>query len=288
MAVAPDGRVFVCEQTGALSRRQGRAIAGPAFLDRSGRQHWERGLIGVALDPDFARNSFVYVTYVAPKPYPHHRISRFTARGDVAAAGSEIILFEGDDQTKLGGDVPAGHQGGAIHFGKDGKLYVAIGEQTAGEPAQAMDTLPGQAAADQPRRLDPRGQPFLREGQGQVPRDLGAGPAQPVHVRRAAGHRPDLHQRRGPDRLGRDRRGLRRRQLRLARDRRPTTDPRFRGPIHPYPVASIAGGAFCPTGASAQLPAAIPGKYFFMDFVKGWIKVLDPDHPRGRDLRRRA
>ena len=58
----------------------------------------------------------------------------------------------------------------------------------------------------------------------------------------------------------------------------PTTDPRFRGPIHHYPVASIAGGAFCPTGAAAGFPAHYQGLYFFMDFVRGWLNVLDPDH----------
>ena len=60
----------------------------------------------------------------------------------------------------------------------------------------------------------------------------------------------------------------------------PTSDPRFRGPIHHYPVASIAGGAFCPSGDAAGFPRPYRGKYFFMDFVRGWIKVLDPDHPK--------
>jgi hypothetical protein len=59
----------------------------------------------------------------------------------------------------------------------------------------------------------------------------------------------------------------------------PTSDPRFRGPIHHYPVASIAGGAFCAPGKAAGFPPRYQGKYFFMDFVRGWIKVLDPDHP---------
>ncbi len=68
----------------------------------------------------------------------------------------------------------------------------------------------------------------------------------------------------------------------------PTTDRRFRGPIHHYPVASIAGGAFCPSGESSASQLSISGKYFFMDFVRGWIKVLDPDHPReGGDVRHR-
>ena len=57
-----------------------------------------------------------------------------------------------------------------------------------------------------------------------------------------------------------------------------TEDPRFRGPIHVYPAASVAGGAFCPTDLAA-FPSPYRGKYFFMDFVKGWIDVMDPDRP---------
>ena len=66
---------------------------------------WERGLLGVALDPQFPHRPFVYLCSSAPAPYPHHRISRFTARGDVAVPDSEAILFEGDDQSGLGGGV---------------------------------------------------------------------------------------------------------------------------------------------------------------------------------------
>src|SRR5262249_41027017 len=127
---------------------------------------WERGLIGVTLDPDFPRNGFVYVCYVAAEPYPHHRVSRFTARGDFAAPGSERILFEGDDQRKLGGKVPAGHQGGAIHFGADGKLYVAIGDQTAGEPSQRLDTLQGKLLRLNPDGSTPGDNPFVDLARG--------------------------------------------------------------------------------------------------------------------------
>ena len=127
---------------------------------------WERGLIGVALDPHFADNGHVYVCYVTPRPYVHHRISRFTARGDVAVPGSELVLFEGDDQAKLGGDVPAGHQGGAIHFGKDGKLYVALGDQTAGTPAQALTTLQGKLLRLNPDGSIPEDNPFYQTARG--------------------------------------------------------------------------------------------------------------------------
>src|SRR5262245_26859696 len=143
MAVARDGRVFIAEQTGALRIVKDDKLLPAPFLTVTVDSYWERGLIGVALHPDFPKTPHIFTLYVAPQPYPHHRLSRFTAEGDRALPGSEVILFEGDDQTKLGGTIPAGHQGGPIRFGPDGKLYVALGEQTAGKPSQALDSLLG-------------------------------------------------------------------------------------------------------------------------------------------------
>src|SRR2546430_1480459 len=143
LAVAPDGRVFVCEQTGALRVVKEDRLLDRAFLTVKVDSSWERGLLGVAFDPAFAANHFVYVNYVSATPFPHHVIARFTADGDVAVEGSARILFEGDDQSKMPGKIKSGHQGGAIHFGPDGKLYVAIGEQTAEKPSQALHSLLG-------------------------------------------------------------------------------------------------------------------------------------------------
>ncbi|MCZ6793008.1 MAG: PQQ-dependent sugar dehydrogenase, partial [Planctomycetota bacterium] len=138
-----DGRVFICEQKGALRVvRDGRLLERP-FVVVPVDDTWERGLIGVTVPPGFPGTPFVYVCYVARRPFPHHCVSRFTADGDIAVPGSEQILLRGDDQRKLGGNVPAGHQGGALHFGTDGKLYVAIGEQTAETPSQRLDSFQG-------------------------------------------------------------------------------------------------------------------------------------------------
>src|SRR4051794_15050564 len=65
-ALAPDGRFFVTEQTGDLRVVQnGRTLATP-FLHLSVDSNGERGLLGVALDPNFASNHFVYVYYTVP------------------------------------------------------------------------------------------------------------------------------------------------------------------------------------------------------------------------------
>ena len=166
MEIAPDGRILVCEQTGVLRVVKNGALLEKPMLSLEVDSQWERGLIGVALDPDFATNGFVYVNYVSPRPYPHHRISRFTASGDVAKQRSELVLIEGDDQTKMGGGIPAGHQGGAIHFGADGKLYVAIGEQTAGAPSQKFDTLLGKLLRINRDGTIPADNPFYWKAKG--------------------------------------------------------------------------------------------------------------------------
>ena len=77
----------------------------------------------------------------------------------------------------------------------------------------------GQDAARQQGRQHTHRQPVLRLHLGQEPGDLGAGPAQSLHVCVPARHRAYVRQRRRPERLGGDQRRYRRLELRLARDR---------------------------------------------------------------------
>jgi len=64
-------------------------------------------------------------------------------------------------------------------------------------------------------------------------------------------------------------------------DHGPTQRDGFVGPIHIYPEASIAGGDFA--DANLAWPAQYRGRYFFADFVHGWIKTLDPASPATAD-----
>ena len=278
MEVAPDGRIFVCEQTGALRVVKEGSLLPRPFVTLKVDSFWERGLIGVELDPCFPRRPYVYLCYVTPDPYPHHRISRFTVAGDVAAAGSEVVLFEGDDQTRLGGEVPAGHQGGAIHFGTDGKLYVALGEQTAGRPSQDLGSLLGKMLRLNPDGTIPEDNPFARAARGKYRAIWALGLRNPftfavqpgtgrIFINDVGGNREEVNEGFAGANYGWP-----------TVEHGPTADPRFRGPVYHYPTSSVTGGAFCPADFAA-FPPKYRGRYFFMDFVQGWMKVLDPDRP---------
>jgi putative heme-binding domain-containing protein len=280
LAASADGRLFVCEQTGSLRVVKHGTLLPEPFVSLKVDSHWERGLIGVALDPEFSANGYVYITYISPDPYPHHRVSRFTARGDAAAPGSEFILLKGDDQRTLGGSVPGGHQGGALHFGADQKLYVAIGDQTAGLPAQRPDTFQGKLLRINPDGTIPGDNPFNSQARGKYRAIWAIGLRNPftfaVQPETGRIYINDV----GQDSWEEINEGFAGANYGWPASEGKTTDPRFRAPVYTYRVASVAGGAFCPIGPSASFPRQYQGKYFFMDFVKGWIKVLDPDPPR--------
>src|SRR6185369_4245233 len=137
MALAPDGRIFVCEQGGKLRVIKNGVLLSTPFLTVTVDSNGERGLLGVAFDPNFVSNQLVYVYYTVPTP-AHNRVSRFTANGDVALAGSEVILM---DLPNL--STATNHNAGAIHFGPDGDLYIAVGDNANGNNAQSFSTVLG-------------------------------------------------------------------------------------------------------------------------------------------------
>lgn len=272
-----DGRVFLCEQTGALRVVQGGRLLPEPVLTLPVEAWWERGLIGVTVDPAFPHRPFVYVCYVARHPSPHHRVSRFTLRGETADPASELVLLEGDDQTKLGGKIPAGHQGGALHFGPDGLLYVAIGDQTAGLPAQDLGTFQGKLLRIRSDGALPADNPFLRQAEGKYQAIWALGLRNPFTF---AIRHPDgvmCINDVGGDRFEEVNRGTAGGNYGWPASEGPTDDARFTAPLHVYPRASICGGDFAP--AQTPWPPRYHGRYFFGDFIHGWIKCLDVEHP---------
>ena len=210
MAVAPDGRVFVCEQGGDLRVIKNGALLATPFLSLTVDSAGERGLLGVAFDPNFVTNQYVYVYYTVPGSPAHNRVRRYTANGDVAVSGSGFTLLDLNNLSSA-----TNHNGGALHFGLDGKLYIAVGENASPSNAQTLTNLLGKMLRINSDGSIPPDNPFVGVA-GARERDLGAGASQPVLVRGAAVQRADLHQRRRPEHLGGDRRRGLGRELRVA------------------------------------------------------------------------
>ena len=160
-AQAPDGRFFAAQQSGALRvvTAAGALLTTP-MLSLTVDSNGERGLIGVTLHPDFATNGFVYVYYTTAANGTHNRVSRFTASGNTA--GSEQILFE----------LPAlssatNHNGGAMHFGVDGKLYVAVGDNANSAAPQNLASVFGKMLRLNDDGTIPADNPFFATQSGQ-------------------------------------------------------------------------------------------------------------------------
>lgn len=285
IALHPDGRIFVCQQTGELRAIKNGVVLPTPFITLSVNSVGERGLLGVAFDPNYATNRFVYVYYTATTPTVHNRVSRFTANSsnqDVAVAGSEVVIL---DLEPLGA---SNHNGGAIHFGPDGKLYIATGENAVPSNSQSLANRlgkilrinsDGSIPPDNPTSFpniagSPAGanraiwavglrNPFtftFQPGTGRMHiNDVGQGTWEEVNVGTAG-----------------------------ANFGWPTCEGTcgtagMMNPLYQYSSAvaapcAITGGAFYnPT--TPTFPAQFVGKYFFADFCAGWIKTLDPHNP---------
>lgn len=126
LVAVPDGRVIVLQKTGAVRVLQfGVPVAGNA-LSLTVCSQSERGLLGVALDPEFNANGRLYLYYTRPSASAPggcvNRVSRFEMGGNTINPASEVVLLD-----NIGS--PAGnHNGGDLEVGNDGFLYVSVGD----------------------------------------------------------------------------------------------------------------------------------------------------------------
>lgn len=137
LAVAPDGRVFYVELGGAVKIYDpdtgGVHVAGQIPVHRGN----ENGLLGIALDPDFETNQWLYLFYSAPSPQVQH-VSRFTVDGDTLDLASEQLLLEIPHQREV-----CCHSAGSMTFGPDGNLYISTGDDTAHFASQGYSPIDG-------------------------------------------------------------------------------------------------------------------------------------------------
>lgn len=300
MEVAPNGDLWVLEQGGGVKRfRSGSTAADLVanLADVGLRSEGERGVLGIAFDPNYAANKSVYLYYTSSDaPNPHNRVSRFTVNDANAADYAFVDTNPGvagpDETVVLDLDPLSGatnHNGGAIHFGPDGKLYIAVGDNAAGANAQSLANrhgkilrvnADGSIPADNPtsfagiagtttgenRAIWAVGlrNPYtfaFRPGTSEMfINDVGQGAWEEVN-RGGAGRNYGWPTTEG--------------------NFDPSTNPNFTQPVYAYSHGggtfqgyAITGGAFYnPT--TSQFPAQYQGDYFFADYVGNWINVLD-------------
>jgi glucose/arabinose dehydrogenase len=278
MAVAPDGRLFVAEKTGALRVVKNNTLLSQPFLTVSVSTAGERGLLGVAFDPEFHVNRFVYVYYTTATAPIHNRVSRFTASAsnpDVVQTGSELPIL---DLPALGSAV---HNGGAIHFGSDGKLYVAVGENSVPANSQSLNTTFGKFLRINSNGSIPTDNPFYSQTSG-INRAIWAlGLRNPYNfaVDPLFGriHVNDV----GQDAWEEVNLGVRGANYGWPQTEGPTP-PGVGGVQYPLHAYANAGSNCAIVGATFyrpqifRFPRAYGGRYFFGDFCGGFIRMLTP------------
>lgn len=240
VAFTPDGRMLVTSQGGTLRVfDQAGALLGSQTLP-AGQicSNSERGLLGVAVDPDHSANRYVYLVYTRRKPGGDcgtaspvtsltavNRVSRFTLpASNVLDLGSEVVLI--DEMPSPAGN----HNAGDLAFDRDGYLYVSIGDGGcdyagggcggANDASRDENVLTGKVLRvcrefrrehEHPRLQSVPGaglgalrphRPHRHAGQDTLPGDLDLGLAQsvPPRGRPERDRHPRLHQRRRPKR----------------------------------------------------------------------------------------
>ena len=131
LAVLPDERVLFIERRGPVNlytpaTRQYTKIATIAVSNKYAKgQDGEDGLLGLAADPNFASNGWIYLYYSPVGPEPKNVLARYTMRGDSLDLASAVILLEVPVQRD-----ECCHTGGSIAFDRQGNLYLSTGDNT--------------------------------------------------------------------------------------------------------------------------------------------------------------
>jgi glucose/arabinose dehydrogenase len=286
MEFAPDGRLFVTEDAGRVRIAKPDGTPLTTFLDISSKVDslGERGLLALTFDPGFSTNGYVYLHYTRKATSttpPHNRVVRVSASGDRAVSGSEKLIF------RLGNQSAANQfpqfMGGALDFGRYGKLYVATGDNDTADKAQQLTNLFGKMLRINKDGTIPTNNPFYATASGNNRAIWTLGLRNPFKFAVQPGTDTILINDVGEntwEEINRLQKGA---NYGWPVHEGEAKDPPYVDPIFAYAHGddpnttgcAITGGTFYnPT--STLFPQEYVGDYFFADFCSGWIRRLDP------------
>jgi glucose/arabinose dehydrogenase len=279
MTFAPDGRLFLTEKVGRVRIvKEGALLTTPFLTLPNVENDNEQGLLGIAFDPDFTTNHYVYVYYTARTPAVHNRVSRFTANGDVVMSGSETIILELEDRE-------AGiHNGGSVFF-RDGYLFVTTGETSVPDYAQSLQNRLGKVLRINADGSIPTDNPFYTTATGANRAIWALGLRNPFKAAVQPGTGRIFINDVGQSSWEEINEGLPGANYGWPgiEGRRPNQTPSsgYQDPVYAYSQfddngCAITGGAFYnPT--TSQFPSSYIGLYFFSDYC-GDLRTLNPSN----------
>ena len=288
MAFAPDGRLVVTEQGGTARIVAGGVLQSTPFATMIVDAGGERGLLGVAFHPNFVSNRYVYFYRTMPassgRP-PRNRITRFTVSGNAVVHSSAVTIIELDDLAPR-----TYHNGGAIQFGKDGKLYVAVGDNGDRNNARSLTNRLGKILRLEADGSIPAGNPATFPGvsgsSAGANRAIWAlGLRNPftfaIHPRSGAMMINDV----GENTFEELNVGAAGRNYGWPVAEGPSSTAGLTSPLYAYRHASgtpkgcaVTGGTFY-SPQNVSFPLSFVGKYFFADYCGNWIHYISPASP---------
>ncbi|MEM0993484.1 MAG: PQQ-dependent sugar dehydrogenase [Bacteroidota bacterium] len=276
ITLAPDGRIFMAEKYGAVRIIENGQLQTAPFLELEVDNFNERGLLGIAIDPNFEDNGYIYVFYTV-KGKNHNRVSRFTSDGNQALVGSERILLDIDPM------VGTVHNGGGMAFAPDGTLFIATGDGSNPATAQQLDNLHGKILRIRPDGMIPTDNPFYEEASGRNRAIWATGFRNPFtfDIQSVTGRMfvNDVGNAKWEEINEVVKGGNYGWPITEGKSDGQALPDDYQEPIYTYDHeagCAITGAAFYNPSVQ-QFPERYRGKFFFGDYCNGYIKVFNPD-----------
>lgn len=281
LAIAPDGRVFITEKDGLVRIVANGQLLPDPFIILNVEDYNEQGLGHIALDPQFPAQPYVYLYYTVSDGagLTHNQLTRVTADGNFAVPGSEVILYAFDPS-------PASvHNAGDIVFGADGKIYVGTGDKGRAFTVQTMETDLGKVIRINKDGSIPSDNPFYQTNTGKYRAIYALGLRNPFSMimQPETGRLffcdvgsavwEEINEILPGKNYGYP-------EIEGLRSTQPAPT-NYQDPFYFYDHqtgCAVVGAAFLPIN-NTIFPSDYNGKFFFGDYCKGFIKMLNPQNP---------